>query len=217
MAAKSLLEPNGETEHLPRREQRNLKQRSEILAAALKLFSERGYSCVSMHEIAKEAQFGIGTIYKFFSNKDELYKAIIREMSQRFHEAVLKALDEEQDPLGVIKRHVEVRQKLFSENLPVVRLYFAETSGASFNHRAGLDQEIRRQYDQFLEKVASVFERGIKEKIFRNLDPYQMALALDALINSFLFQMMEDPSRLDEEDSLSIAIEILFEGVLRKT
>ena len=39
---------------LPRREREKLKQRQEMLAAALDLFSEKGYHNVSMHEIAEK-------------------------------------------------------------------------------------------------------------------------------------------------------------------
>ena len=38
---------------LPRRERQKLRQREELLVAALELFSEKGYHNVSMHEIAQ--------------------------------------------------------------------------------------------------------------------------------------------------------------------
>ena len=102
----------------------------------------------------------------------------------------------------------------FPTNLPLVRLYFAETRGASFNIRAGLDQDLLRLYDEGIEKLASVFEKGIKENVFRGLDPYQMALALDGTINAFLFRIMKDPARFREGDNLSTAADIFFRGVL---
>jgi len=40
-------------EKLSRREREKLRQRQEILDAALELFSEKGYHNVSMHEIAR--------------------------------------------------------------------------------------------------------------------------------------------------------------------
>ena len=43
--------------NLSRRERERLRQSREILAAALALFSERGYHSVSMHEIAEKAEF----------------------------------------------------------------------------------------------------------------------------------------------------------------
>jgi TetR/AcrR family transcriptional regulator len=203
-------------EDLPRRERENLRQRAEILKAALKLFSEKGYHNVAMHEIAKEAEFGMGTLYKYFNNKEELYKALINGVAEKFHQAVVQALEQERNPLQAIKRHIALRRKLFFDDLPVVRLYFAETRGASFNVRAGLDREVLKQHDEFIEKLASVFERGVKEGVFRALPPYHMALALDGIINAFLFRMMEDPARFRKGDSLSTATDILLRGVLSK-
>jgi TetR/AcrR family transcriptional regulator len=201
-------------ENLPRREREKLRQRGEILDAALRLFSEKGYHNVSMHEIAGEAEFGIGTLYKFFRNKEELYKALIMEMAEKWHHALIQVLEQERNPLRAIKRYITVHQELFYANLPLVRLYFAETRGASFNIKAGLDQDILRLYDEGIEKLASVFEKGIKDHVFRGLDPYQMALALEGTINTFLFRIMKDPARFREEDNLSTAADIFFRGVL---
>ena len=53
---------------LSRREREKLRHRKEMLDAALKLFSEKGFHNVSMHEIAQKAEFAIGTLYKFFKN-----------------------------------------------------------------------------------------------------------------------------------------------------
>jgi len=214
MGPSLFAETNREVQNLPRRERENLLQRSEILQTALMLFSEKGYHNISMHEIAREAEFGVGTLYKFFKNKEELYKALIMEMAQKFHHASIKALEQERNPLLTITRYIGVRQDLFSENLPLMRLYFAETRGASFNIKAGLDQDLLRLYDEFLEKLASVFERGIKEHVFRGLDPLHMAIALEGTISAFLFRTMRDPARFQQGDNLSNVADIFFRGVL---
>jgi len=60
-----------------RKEREQLQRRTEILQAALELFLQKGYHNVSMHEIAVRAEFAVGTLYKFFKNKDELYKDIL--------------------------------------------------------------------------------------------------------------------------------------------
>jgi len=216
MSPSLLGEAYTKRENLPRRERENLRQRGEILEAALRLFSEKGYHNVSMHEIAGEAEFGIGTLYKFFRNKEELYKALIMEMAEKWHHALIQVLEQERNPLPAIKRYITVHQELFYANLPLVRLYFAETRGASFNIKAGLDQDILRLYDEGIEKLASVFEKGIKDHVFRGLDPYQMALALEGTINTFLFRIMKDPARFREEDNLTTAADIFFRGVLSR-
>ncbi len=214
MSISSMEAANAIPESLPRRDREKLRQRGEILEAALKLFSEKGYHNVSMHEIASEAEFGIGTLYKFFRNKEDLYKALIMEMAEKYHHALMQVLEQERNPLEAINRYIAVRRELFFNNLPVMRLYFAETRGASFNIKAGLDQDILKLYDEGIGLLASIFEKGIKDHVFRSLDPYYMALALEGTINSFLFRMMEDPTRSRETDNLSAAAEIFFNGVL---
>lgn len=216
MAYSLFPELYGEAENLPSRERKNLQQRGKILQAALRLFSKKGYHNVSMHDIAKEAEFGIGTLYKYFCNKEDLYKALIYGLAEKFHHEIAQVLEQERNPLEAIKSHIAVRRKLFLDDLPILRLYFAETRGAGFNIRAGFDNKLIQQHDEFIEKLASVFERGIKENIFRAVDPYHMALALDGIINTFLFRIIEDPIRFRKKDNLETAMDIFLEGVLKK-
>ncbi|MBW1967108.1 MAG: TetR/AcrR family transcriptional regulator [Thermodesulfobacteriota bacterium] len=200
---------------LSRREREKLRQRRDMLAVALELFSEKGYHNVSMHEIAEKAEFAIGTLYKFFKNKEDLYKSLIVEQADRFHEALTKAIGETDDEIEKLRNYVKTKGAVFMENVPVIRLYFAETRGASFNIKAGLDREIRERYGQFLHTLASVFERGMKKKRFHKIaEPYQLAVALDSLCNAFLFLWLEDPENHTYPEDPDIILNILFKGLL---
>jgi TetR/AcrR family transcriptional regulator len=200
---------------LPRREREKLRQRQEMLAAALELFSEKGYHNVSMHKIAKRSEFAIGTLYKFFKNKEDLYKALVLENSEKFHDALKKAIEEPDDEIEKLRNYVRVKGQIFSENVSVVRLYFAETRGASFNIMAGLDREIRERYDHFLDILASIFKSGIKSKRFMKIaDPYYLAVALDSLTNAFLFLWMEAPERHPYPEDPDTILNIAFKALI---
>jgi AcrR family transcriptional regulator len=166
---------------LSRREREKLRHRRQMLAAALELFSEKGFHNVSMHEIAKRSEFAIGTLYKFFKNKEDLYKALMMEKAEEHHRVLMGVLSEENDVMTVIEDYIVAKARLFADNLATLRLYFAETRGASFNIKAGLDQDIRKLYDKFIMRLASVLETGIRRKVFREMDPYHMAVALEGL------------------------------------
>ena len=180
-----------EQKKMTRKEREFLRHRQEILEAALELFSEKGFHNVTMNEIAKESEFAVGTIYNFFSNKEDLYKALILEKSEEFRPALIGALDSGKDEMESIKAYVETSIRLFMENLTFVRLYFAETRGASFNIRAGLDEEIKQGHEQVLTKLADVFEGGIKKGLFRRMDPFLLATALEAITHAFLLQYLD--------------------------
>jgi AcrR family transcriptional regulator len=187
-----------------------------MLGAALELFSEKGFHNVSMHEIAKRAEFAIGTLYKFFKNKEDLYKALMMEKAEEHHRVLMGVLYEENDVLTVIEDYIVTKARLFADNLAIVRLYFAETRGASFNIKAGLDQDIRKLYDKFITRLASVFETGIRKKVFRKMDPYYMAVALEGLTNAFLFCWLEDPEQHPYVANVPVIRDMFLKGVMAK-
>ncbi|MFA4837625.1 MAG: TetR/AcrR family transcriptional regulator [Dehalococcoidia bacterium] len=202
-------------EKLSRREREKLRQRREILTAALDLFSQKGYHNVSMQEISVTAEFAVGTLYKFFKNKEYLYKSLINETADRFHEALTKAIEEKDDEIEKLRNYVKTKSTVFMDNVSVIRLYFAETRGASFNIRAGLDNEIRERYSRFMHTLASVFASGIKKKTFLNIaEPYHLATALDSLSNSFLHLWLEAPERYPYPEDPDVILNILFKGLI---
>ena len=200
---------------LSRREREKLRQRREMLTAAIELFSEKGYHNVAMREIAKKAEFAIGTLYKFFKNKEDLYKSIIVEQADMFHEALTKALAERDEEIEKLQNYVRVKGAVFMDNVSVVHLYFAETRGASFNIKAGLDKEIREEYELLLQKLAQVFESGIQKKKFQKIaEPYRLAVSLDSLINAFLHLWLEAPEQHPNPDNPDVILNILCKGLV---
>jgi Transcriptional regulator len=181
---------------LSRKEREQLQRRAEILQAALELFSQKGYHNVSMQEIAGRAEFAVGTLYKFFKNKEELYKEILMQTAMLFRSALSKVLEEREDEYARIKKYLQTKCKLFMENVLSVRLYFAEAgAGVSISVKKELETELRSFYAQVIQKLAAVFEKGIQKKIFRPFDPYYLALAFDGMSNAILFSWVEDPDR----------------------
>lgn len=202
-----------EEQNLPRREREKLRQRDEMLAAALALFSEKGYHNVSMQEIAEKAEFAVGTLYKFFKNKEDLYKALISAQADRFHAALTEALTAEGNAVERLRAYVQAKRKIYMDNAACIRLYFAEHRGASFNIKAGLDSDIRARCEITLHRLESVFADGMATGLFRRTaDPYHLALALDSLCNAFLFHWLEEQQPYPE--SPDTLLNIFFNGLM---
>ena len=180
---------------ISRKEREYLYHRKEILKTALKLFSEKGFHNVSMNEIAKASEFAVGTLYKFFKNKEDLYRALIVENAQKFHSALMNALKTRGDETVKIRACIEAKIQAFVDNLDFIRLYFAETRGASFNIKAGLDAELKKSYSEYLNKLSDVFKTGIRKKKFRKIDPYLLAVAIDGMTNAFLREYLDYPEK----------------------
>lgn len=206
-----------EQAQLPRRERERLRQRQEMLDAALQLFSEKGYHNVSMHEIAAKAEFAIGTLYKFFKNKEDLYRELLLDQAERFQRALNTALDQAQDEVEKLRNYVKAKGEVFRENVCVIRLYLSETHGARFHVMAGLDSEIRKRHHEFLERLSAVFAQGIRKGSFRKIaEPFHLAVALENVVNAFLFLWLESPQEHPYPEDPDAILGILFHGLLVK-
>ncbi|MBM4288271.1 MAG: TetR/AcrR family transcriptional regulator [Deltaproteobacteria bacterium] len=200
---------------LPRREREKLRQRQEILSVALDLFSQKGYHNVAMHEVAAQAEFAIGTLYKFFQNKEDLYKALVLEECDRFEEILQAALAQTEDEVEKLRHYVRAKGQWCRDNLPFVRLFLAESRGASFNIKAGLDDELRQRYYVFMERIALIFERGIKNRRFKKIaEPYFLAVALDSVVDASLLLWLDAPERHPYPEDPEAVLGIFFQGLL---
>jgi AcrR family transcriptional regulator len=63
----------------PRWERRKDARPQELLAAALDLFVERGFASTRLEDVARCAGVSKGTLYLYFTNKEELFKAVVRD------------------------------------------------------------------------------------------------------------------------------------------
>lgn len=68
-----------ESKAVRRWERRKEARPSELTAAALALFVERGFAATRLEDIAARAGVSKGTLYLYFDGKEELFKAVVRE------------------------------------------------------------------------------------------------------------------------------------------
>ena len=82
----------------PKVSKEHLKQRrAKILEAATQVFIEHGYERTTMKDVMDAANVSRGGLYQYFSNKEDLYEAILKEnLSRKVHETK-ELLDEKND------------------------------------------------------------------------------------------------------------------------
>jgi TetR/AcrR family transcriptional regulator len=200
---------------LTRKERERLRHRQQILDAAQVLFAEHGFHDVSMQQVAAKAEFSIGSLYNFFKNKDDLYKTLIRDLSDRFQRAITDAMDSTDDEVEKLRSYVAAKTRVVRENMDIIRLYLRETSGPGLNIRAGLDDEIRVRRARFLDVLAGTFADGIAKGRFAGIaDPHLLAVGIEAVTNTVLIECVEDPLNRSFPEDPDVLLNIFFRGLL---
>src|SRR3954447_10463491 len=66
-----------------RREERKAQNREKLLAAARKVFSEKGLGEATARDIVRETDLATGTFYNYFSDKEDAFRALLEEIAEK--------------------------------------------------------------------------------------------------------------------------------------
>ena len=162
-------------------------RREEILLAAERLFSKNGFFKTSMAEIAEAAQFAMGTVYRFFKSKEEMYISLVEDKVEdllgRLEEAVQNELSDSEKLRAVI----QVKLAFADQNRDFFRIYVSEWSGFEWTVKSALGERVWKRYLAQIDLVANLIKAGIKSGEFRHVNPKDSSLALHGMLNSTIY------------------------------
>ena len=88
----------------PKWRRRKEARPGDIVDAALQVFSEKGFAGARIEEIAKRAGVSKGTLYLYFETKEEMFRAVVREVVAPNVETVRAAFEAADMPFGELLR-----------------------------------------------------------------------------------------------------------------
>ena len=97
-------------------------RRSEILAAAAKVFATKGFVATRMEDIAKAARLAKGTLYLYFHSKDAIYEATVRQAMTTVAALTEESVLKESDLAGKLGAFISVRIAFWNERQQLYRI-----------------------------------------------------------------------------------------------
>lgn len=86
----------------PRWQRRAEDRPREICAAALEVFAEKGFAAAKLDEIARRAGVSKGTLYLYFADKEQLFRAVVRDSIAPNVETIISTLGSVELPFSQI-------------------------------------------------------------------------------------------------------------------
>ena len=135
-----------------------------ILTAALDLFVEKGYHNVSIHEIQKNSEVSIGSIYKYFGGKEGVAKGLYQHLLNEIDELIDDVLSEIVSPSEQCK---EIIKQLFehTETHPNIIAFIFHAKHPEFLS----DERLLCNTSPFI-KLRNTIEKGINKGEFQKID-----------------------------------------------
>lgn len=108
------------------RERKKLVTRQCIIREAIRLFSARGFDAPTIEEIASAAQVGKGTVYNYFSSKEEILVAFLVGIEQRV-QGRLRHFGASKAPLGrILSEFVRFQFRLKRPYHPFIKVLLSQ-------------------------------------------------------------------------------------------
>ena len=200
----------------PRWERRKDARPQELLAAALDLFVERGFASTRLEDVAKRAGVSKGTLYLYFANKEELFKAVVRDAMVPIIGEAEEIIAHFEGPSDELMRRVIMgwwQRSGECKTSGIPKLIMAEAGNfpdiASFYKEEVIDRGSRM--------IASMLERAIARGDFR---PVDVTATTRVLIAPMLMLMTWkhsvgpcDSAELDPQTFLATFLDMALHGL----
>lgn len=170
----------------PRWARRKDARPQELLAAALDLFVERGYAATRLEDVAGQAGVSKGTLYLYFTNKEELFKAVIRENMLPAIGAAEETVSQHEGSSADLFREIMMGwwERIGNTKLSgITKLMMAESGNFPEVARFYHEEVISRANAM----IIGMLDRGIARGEFRKMDTSQ---AMNVVIAPMLMLMM---------------------------
>jgi AcrR family transcriptional regulator len=162
-------------------------RRQEILSAAESLFSKNGFFKTSMAEIATASQFAMGTVYRFFKSKEEIYISIVEDKVEELAGLLDEKVSCAKTANDKINAFIQVKLDYADRNRDFFRIYVSEWGGFEWTIKSAFGDRVWKLYMAQVDLVADLIRLGIRHKEFRKIDPKDGAFALHGMLNSTMY------------------------------
>lgn len=158
--------------------------RDKILQAAEKLFAEKGFSTTSISDIALQAKVNRALIFYYFKSKKELCLHVVEQTHRESLSRIKKEVSCLTEPLGKLKKWVELVVPLMFAKRDVWRTIVREVLGLG----EGLNLPLKKFIEEWLDFLKEIILEGIEKGTFKEFDPTMTAISLFGMIESLLKQ-----------------------------
>ncbi len=197
----------------PRWQRRRDARPAELLEAAAACFGEAGYQATRVEEIASRAGVTVGTVYRYFPNKETLFAAVLDESRKRLPTGWAVA---ERDPGRLLRETIDRWWAFLAEPAQAVILRAALADAGDVPEAAALyGREVRSRLEQ---QLGGVLRLGMAAGAFRSVDVGGVGRALaDALMGGALTRRPPDSGSADDPVVyLSVLYSTLINGIVNR-
>jgi len=199
-----------------KRDQARDERHGQLMLAARQVFTSKGYHAATVDDITRAAGVAKGTFYLYFSEKRQVFYALIQHFFGLVTQAGMSVAREVTTRTDFFQRVEQAAQRLteiFRDNRDLVRLAYRESMGMDEK----LESMVREFYRGLARVEADNIRLGVKLGLLRDdIDPLLAAYAQIGMVERVLLTWMFDRRAPDVPDLVHQMIDLAHRGIQRR-
>lgn len=195
------------------------QRKSEILAAACRLFSIKGYHQSSIADILEAAGIARGTFYLYFSSKRAIFEELLEGMLAQIRGAVRRIEPEIPDagtPLEQLQGNVRRVIDVLEENRELTIILLREAVGLD----SEFDQKLTTFYQRLVGMIESALQLGQAMGLVRSCETRVVSSCVLGSLKEVMLRVLTEPERPSRDvlarEILDYNLQGLFVSTLRR-
>ncbi|MFC1557847.1 TetR/AcrR family transcriptional regulator [candidate division KSB1 bacterium] len=206
-----------DTVKLSRKEREKIERKKDILEAAKRVFAEKGFEKATLDEIAVEAEYGKGTLYNYFKNKEDLFISLMRHELNKMNDILGKSLDKYDDSREQLKEVVRAAIHYATENQIFFRLLMKEIGKlASCDSNNVYHDILMENHSSGVQKVADILNNGIKKSEVKNIDTELAGHIFVFMLRAVIVKVLRFEGEKSIEKDIDFLVSVFYDGVALK-
>ena len=195
-----------------RKEREKERRRQQIIVAAKRVFSEKGFNKATMEDIAKEAELSPGTLYLYFKNKEELYASLSLRILQYLNIRLDHVYKEEgKNAAEKLESLIDAMYDVYDfDPMTIINMFHLQSSDTLRNLSPPLLKQIEELSRKSLAVIAQIFRDGIDQDLFVDEHPVAMADIFWSLFSGVILWEASKKIINTEKDYLRPTLEKAF-------
>jgi AcrR family transcriptional regulator len=187
-------------------------RRTDILAAAKRVFSRKGYHATTIADIAKAAKLSYGSIYWYFDSKDALFHALMEAEGQALRDHVTEAMRaaSRRSPDAPFRAAVRTTFEFFEADRALVKLLFRD----SYALGDRFEQHLFGIFEAFISDIEKIVEDAQRRELIIEAPPRMVACSVAALVGQIAHRRLVTDDGLSAEVAADFVVSLLLNGLL---
>lgn len=193
-----------------------------IIEAAIREFIKKGFPKTTISDIAKAAGIGKGTVYEYFSTKEEIinqtFEFFVRSLGMDFEAVLISGLPPREKLVRIFEGFIDFMDSQAQDMIELMFDFWSESMKSTDQSKNLIYKEMKKFYQAYRTIFADIIVEGMSAGTFRkDINPSSAASMVVGALDGIIVQWVLERESYDYASVIKTIADIFVNGIITRT